>query len=87
MQCSDESTYLEGCASGTLNVSVCNCCAFTTWFDLGTLCSSNPGSDHAGPPFGVVNMDTYADAPFSASNFTAAMNYYQVRLKSTIVSQ
>ena len=39
--CSDEDLYLAQCSAGVWNVSVCNCCAFTTWFNLDSLCSSD----------------------------------------------
>lgn len=41
MYCSDEALYLAQCNAGLWNVSVCNCCAFTTWFNLDSLCSSD----------------------------------------------
>mmetsp|Transcript_44808 Transcript_44808/g.90514 ORF Transcript_44808/g.90514 Transcript_44808/m.90514 type:complete len:347 (-) Transcript_44808:454-1494(-) len=68
-----EKEYLYSCGGGggarVYNTSTCNCCAFTTWFELDSLCSS--GADV------IVNMDTYMDAPFSPHLFVRAMNYYK----------
>ena len=69
--CADEESYLASCSeSGAYNVSLCNCCAFTTWFNLKELCS---GAES----FTVVNMDTYMDAPFNPDTFKDSMSYYR----------
>jgi len=72
--CQDEVAYLEGCAStdhnDVYNVSTCNCCSFTTWFQLDSLCAGDE-------TFRVVNMDTYQAAPLDVSLFAAAHAYYE----------
>jgi hypothetical protein len=120
--------YAENCASGDLDISTCNCCAFTTWFNASLVRSSYIPilyihtflyllslSFHRqfGPvsctfnltlllPYSyptltlllpssyspqvcaskadtIVNMDTYAAAPFNQSYFLDAMTWYTDR--------
>ena len=40
-----------------MDLSTCNCCALTTWFNAFWMCGSKP--------INIVRMDTYANAPFN----------------------
>jgi hypothetical protein len=60
------------CAQDALNVTVCNCCAFTEWFSPDLVCGLDADTT-------VVNMDTYADAPFNVSFFEEATEWYTRR--------
>jgi len=60
--------YASQCARDALNVSTCNCCAFTTWFEPSSLCRTRADR--------IVNMDTYMHAPFDETLFHGAMDWY-----------
>lgn len=63
--CADE--YVAKCRDGTYNISTCNCCGFTTWFEPTGLCATKADR--------IVNMDTYM-SPFDAAFFQDAMAWY-----------
>jgi hypothetical protein len=65
--CTNEDSYLSNCGNGIYNMSICNCCAFTTWFNLEWLCDTEVDL--------VVNMDTYMDN-FDPDLFDRVMTYY-----------
>ena len=63
--CADE--YVPKCRDGTYNISTCNCCGFTSWFEPTGLCATKADR--------IVNMDTYM-SPFDTAFFQDAMAWY-----------